>query len=70
VNRPVKGLVLGVVIAVIVVGVITLVAGSDSSVWWWPVVFVFGAVGGGVIGALVGEEAAGESPDESYSGPE
>jgi hypothetical protein len=70
VSRPVTGLVLGVAAAVIVVAVITLFVDSDMSLWWWPAALVIGAIGGGVIGALLGEEAAGESPDEGYDDPE
>ena len=64
-----RGLVLGVVVAAVAVAAITLFAGSDGSVWWWPAVLVFGAVGGAVIGALLGEEAAGEAPEEGYDDP-
>jgi len=70
VRNAVIGLVLGVVVAVVVVVVVSLFASSDTSVWWWPAVLVFGAIGGGVIGALLGEEAAGEAPEEGYSDPE
>ena len=68
-RRAVIGLVLGVVVAVVIVAAISLFASSDTSVWWWPAVLVFGAIGGGVIGALLGEEAAGEAPEEGYPDP-
>jgi hypothetical protein len=70
VSRAVKGLLLGVMAAVIFVAVTTLFVGSDRSLWWWPPVLVFGAVGGGVIGSLLGAEAAGEAPEEGYDDPE
>lgn len=69
-SRTVKGLVLGVAAAVIFVAVVTWLAGSDRSLWWWPAVLAFGAVGGGVIGSLLGAESAGEAPEEGYSEPE
>ncbi|MDQ1556280.1 MAG: hypothetical protein QOI02_1282 [Actinomycetota bacterium] len=61
-----KGVVLGIVIALIFVALTTPIAGSDKSIWWWPGALVAGASGGGVIGALLGAESEGESPDEAY----
>ena len=65
-SPPVLGCVAGAVLALLFVAVVTAIAGSDSAVWWWPAVAIFGAIGGGVLGALLGTEAEGESPDESY----
>jgi hypothetical protein len=61
-----KGVVVGIVVALIFVAVTTPIAGSDTSIWWWPAALVAGASGGGVIGLLVGAESEGESPDEAY----
>jgi hypothetical protein len=65
---PVLGLLIGIAAALIFVAVVTAIAGSDTQVWWWPAVAVFGGIGGGVLGSLMGAEAEGESPDESYDG--
>jgi hypothetical protein len=59
---------LGVAAALLFVGVVTWIAGSDTSVWWWPAAAVTGAFCGAVMGALFGVEAEGESPDEAYDG--
>jgi hypothetical protein len=61
-----KGVVFGIVVALIFVAVTTPFAGSDTSIWWWPAALVAGAIGGGVIGGLLGAESEGESPDEDY----
>ena len=63
-NPLVLGALIGTAVALLFVGVVTAVAGSDSAVWWWPAVAVFGAIGGAVLGSLIGAEAEGESPDE------
>jgi hypothetical protein len=70
VSRPVAGFLLGVTAVVIFVAVTTPFAGSDTSLWWWPAVLAFGAICGGVIGALFGAESAGEPPEEGYDGPD
>ena len=70
-DAPLLGAVGGVVFALVFVGAVTAIAGSDTSIWWWPATAVAGAVGGGVLGSLFGAEAEGESPDEGYtSAPE
>jgi hypothetical protein len=61
-----KGVVLGVVIAFMLVAVTTPIAGSDNSIWWWPAALLAGASGGGVIGAVLGAESEGEAPDGAY----
>jgi hypothetical protein len=66
---PVLGALGGIAAALIFVAVVTAIAGSDSEVWWWPIVAIFGAIGGGVLGSLIGTEAEGESPDEYESDP-
>ena len=65
---PVLGGLIGTAAALLFVAVVTAIAGSDSEIWWWPAVAVFGAVGGAVLGSLIGTEAEGESPDEAYDG--
>jgi hypothetical protein len=68
-SRPLAGFLLGVLVAALFVAVTTPFASDDKSLWWWPAALVAGAIGGGVLGALVGTEASGESPDERYDGP-
>jgi hypothetical protein len=65
-SPPVLGAVIGAAAGVLLVFVITEIAGSDSQIWWWPAVALFCAIGGGVLGALIATEAEGESPDEAY----
>ena len=65
---PVLGGLIGIAAALVFVAVVTLIDSSDSAVWWWPAVAIFGAIGGGVLGSLLGTEAEGESPQESYDG--
>jgi hypothetical protein len=65
---PVLGGLIGAAVGVLAVAVVTVIASSDSAIWWWPVVAVFGAIGGAVLGSLIGTEAEGESPDEAYDG--
>jgi hypothetical protein len=62
----VLGALIGAGAGVLLVAVVTVVAGSDSQIWWWPAVAVFCAIGGGVLGSLIATEAEGESPDEAY----
>jgi hypothetical protein len=66
VSKPLKGLVLGVVVALVFVAVTTPVARGDSGIWWWPAGLVAGAIGGAVLGALFGVESEGELPEEAY----
>jgi hypothetical protein len=65
---PVLGGLVGTGAAVLFVVIVTAIAGSDSEIWWWPAVAIFGGIGGAVLGSLVGTEAEGESPDEAYDG--
>jgi hypothetical protein len=66
---PIVGLVIGIAVALIFVAIVTAIAGSNTQTWWWPAVAVAGAIGGGVLGSLMGAEAEGESPDEYDSDP-
>jgi hypothetical protein len=61
------GAVLGVAVALGLVIGVRYVLGSGASATWWPVT-VAAALGGGVMGAIVGVEADGELPDEGYDG--
>jgi hypothetical protein len=66
-SPPVLGALGGIVVALLFVAVVTAIGSSDSEVWWWPAVAIFGGIGGAVLGSLIGTEAEGESPDEYES---
>jgi hypothetical protein len=63
-SPPALGGLIGITVALVFVAVVTAIDSSDTAVWWWPAVAIFGAIGGGVLGSLLGAEAEGESPDE------
>jgi hypothetical protein len=66
-HRIAIGGVLGVVVALSLSTGVRDVLGSGTSAKWWPLA-VAAALGGGVVGAIVGVEADGELPDEGYDG--
>jgi hypothetical protein len=67
-SPPILGGLLGTTVALLFAAVVTAIAGSETEFWWWPAVAVFCAIGGGVLGSVLGVEASGESPDEDYHG--
>jgi hypothetical protein len=68
-SPPLLGGLVGAAAGMLFVAVVTLIAGSDGAIWWWPAVAIAGALGGAIVGPLFGAEAEGESPDEYDSAP-